>query len=146
MSTPTTQTSDELAAPAASNAVVASTATTATSSASSASVVTSTVTTSSSPKRTISVGEYHERARSKPTYANETLFDGMEDLDMEEGEEEPGSSSSGRNEPPVVPATTTRTLRAQSARAAAATGRSLMPGLCLLRGVEATTNPLRLRL
>ncbi|KAE8914065.1 hypothetical protein PF011_g32011 [Phytophthora fragariae] len=72
MSTPTTQTSDELAAPAAS----------------SASVVTSTVTTSSSPKRTISVGEYHERARSKPTYANETLFDGMEDLDMEESEEE----------------------------------------------------------
>ncbi|KAE8954264.1 hypothetical protein PR001_g32567, partial [Phytophthora rubi] len=101
MSTPTTQTSDELAAPAASNAVVASTATTATSSASSASVVTSTVTTSRSPKRTISVGEYHERARSKPTYANETLFDGMEDLDMEEGEEEPGSSSSGRNEPSV---------------------------------------------
>ncbi|KAE8953791.1 hypothetical protein PR001_g32744, partial [Phytophthora rubi] len=88
MSTPTTQTSDELAAPAASNAVVANTATTATSSASSASVVTSTVTTSSSPKRTISVGEYHEKARSKPTYANETLFDGMEDLDMEEGEED----------------------------------------------------------
>ncbi|KAE8882098.1 hypothetical protein PF003_g33951 [Phytophthora fragariae] len=101
MSTPTTQTSDELAAPAASNAVVANTATTATSSASSASVVTSTVTTSSSPKRTISVGEYHERARSKPTYANETLFDGMEDLDMEEGEEEQGSSSSGRNEASV---------------------------------------------
>ncbi|KAE8961646.1 hypothetical protein PF011_g29675 [Phytophthora fragariae] len=101
MSTPTTQTSDELAAPAASNAVVASTATTATSSASSASVVTSTVTTSSSPKRTISVGEYHEKARSKPTYANETLFGGMEDLDMEEGEEERGSSSSGRNEASV---------------------------------------------
>ncbi|KAE8908569.1 hypothetical protein PF003_g7936 [Phytophthora fragariae] len=101
MSTPTTQTSDEFAAPAASNAVVANTATTATSSASSASVVTSTVTTSSSPKRTISVGEYHERARSKPTYANETLFDGMEDLDMEEGEEEQGSSSSGRNEASV---------------------------------------------
>ncbi|KAE8891995.1 hypothetical protein PF003_g23978 [Phytophthora fragariae] len=101
MSTPTTQTSDEPAASAASNAVVANTATTATSSASSASVVTSTVTTSSSPKRTISVGEYHERARSKPTYANETLFDGMEDLDMEEGEEEQGSSSSGRNEASV---------------------------------------------
>ncbi|KAE8877291.1 hypothetical protein PF003_g38556 [Phytophthora fragariae] len=101
MSTPTTQTSDELAAPAASNAVVANTATTATSSASSASVVTSTVTTSSSPKRTISVGEYHEKARSKPIYANETLFDGMEDLDMEEGEEERGSSTSGRNEASV---------------------------------------------
>ncbi|KAE9053517.1 hypothetical protein PF005_g33049 [Phytophthora fragariae] len=46
----------------------------------------------------------------------------------------------------VVPARTTRTLRAQSARAAAAIGRSLMPGLCLLRGVEATTIPLRLLL
>ncbi|KAE8908939.1 hypothetical protein PF010_g30050 [Phytophthora fragariae] len=92
MSTPTTQTSDELATPAASNAVVANTATTATSSASSVSVVTSTVTTSSSPKRTISVGEYHERARSKPTYANETLFDGIEEQD---------SSSSGRNEASV---------------------------------------------
>ncbi|KAE8962192.1 hypothetical protein PR002_g29677 [Phytophthora rubi] len=101
MSTPTTQTSDELATPAASNAVVASTATTVTSSASSASVVTSTVTTSSSPKRTISVGEYHEKARSKPTYANETLFDGMDDLDMEEGEEEQDSSSSRRNEASV---------------------------------------------
>ncbi|KAE9264799.1 hypothetical protein PR003_g32669, partial [Phytophthora rubi] len=101
MSTPTTQTSDKLAAPAAGNAVVANTATTATSSACSASVVTSTVTTSSSPKSTISVGEYHVRARSKPTYANETLFDGMEDLDIEEGEEERDSSSSGRNEASV---------------------------------------------
>ncbi|KAE8955872.1 hypothetical protein PF011_g31663 [Phytophthora fragariae] len=100
MSTPTTQTSDELAAPAASNAVVANTATTATSSASSASVVTSTVTTSNSPKRNISVGEYH-KTRGKVTYANETLFDGMEDLDMEEGEEERDSSSSGRNETSV---------------------------------------------
>ncbi|KAE9273989.1 hypothetical protein PF008_g29709 [Phytophthora fragariae] len=97
MSTPTTQTSDELAAPAASNAVVANTATTATSSASSASVVTSTVTTSSSPKSTISVGEYH-KSRGKVTYASETLFDGIEDIDMEEGEEERESSSSGRNE------------------------------------------------
>ncbi|KAE9205428.1 hypothetical protein PF005_g13392 [Phytophthora fragariae] len=100
MSTPTTQTSDEFAAPAASNAVVANTATTTTSSASSASVVTSTVTTSSSPKSTISVGEYH-KSRGKVTYANETLFDGMEDLDMEEGEEERDSSSSGRNEASV---------------------------------------------
>ncbi|KAE8978100.1 hypothetical protein PR001_g24935, partial [Phytophthora rubi] len=100
MSSPTTQTSDELAAPAASNAVVANTATTATSSASSASVVTSTVTTSSSPKSTISVGEYH-KSRGKVTYANETLFDGMEDLDMEGGEEERDSSSSGRNEASV---------------------------------------------
>ncbi|KAE9297180.1 hypothetical protein PR003_g23565 [Phytophthora rubi] len=121
MSTPTTQNSDELAAPAASNAVVANTATTATSSASSASVVTSTVTTSSSPKSTISVGEYH-KTRGKVTYASETPFDGMEDIDMEEGEEEvklpqdetpfdgmedidmeegEESSSSGRNEASV---------------------------------------------
>ncbi|KAE8888714.1 hypothetical protein PF005_g32272 [Phytophthora fragariae] len=100
MSTPTTQTSDELAAPAASNAVVANTATTATSSASSASVVTSTVTTSSSPKRTISVGEYHQ-TRDKVTYARESLFDGIEDADMEEGEEERESSSSWRNEASV---------------------------------------------
>ncbi|KAE9111138.1 hypothetical protein PF010_g10914 [Phytophthora fragariae] len=95
MSTPTMQTSDTPAAPAAAGAVVANTATTATSSASSASVVTSTVTTSSSPKSTISVGEYH-KTRGKVTYASETLFDGMEDLDMEEGEEERESSSSGR--------------------------------------------------
>ncbi|KAE9092073.1 hypothetical protein PF007_g18658 [Phytophthora fragariae] len=100
MSTPTTQTSDELAAPAAGNAVVASSATTGTSSASSASVVTSTVTTSSSPKSTISVGEYH-KTRGKVTYASETLFDGMEDHDMKEGEEERDSSSSGRNEASV---------------------------------------------
>ncbi|KAE9274117.1 hypothetical protein PF008_g29677 [Phytophthora fragariae] len=78
-----TQTFDELAAPVANNAVVANTPTTATSSASSASVVTSTVTTSSSPKSTISVGEYH-KTRGKVTYANDTLFDCMEDLDMEE--------------------------------------------------------------
>ncbi|KAE9297011.1 hypothetical protein PF008_g23852 [Phytophthora fragariae] len=100
MSTPTTQTSDTPAAPGAAGAVVASTATTATSSASSASVVTSTVTTSSSPKSTISVGEYH-KTRGKVTYANETVFDGMEDIDMEEGEEERDSSSSGRNEASV---------------------------------------------
>ncbi|KAE8970615.1 hypothetical protein PR003_g28395 [Phytophthora rubi] len=98
MSTPTTQTSDTPAAPAAAGAVVASTATTATSSASSASVVTSTVTTSSSPKR----GEYH-KTRGKVTYANETLFElGIGgDVDMEEGEEERDSSSSGRNEASV---------------------------------------------
>ncbi|KAE8967094.1 hypothetical protein PR001_g28202, partial [Phytophthora rubi] len=100
MSTPTTQTSDEPAASAAGNAVVANIATTATSSASSASVVTSMVTTSSSPKRTISVEEYHN-TRDKVTYASETLFDGMEDADMEEGEEERESSSSGRNEATV---------------------------------------------
>ncbi|KAE8994396.1 hypothetical protein PR003_g22655 [Phytophthora rubi] len=100
MSTPTTQTSDTPAAPAAAGAVVASTATTATSSASSASVVTSTVTTSSSPKRTISVGEY-QKSRGKVTYASETLFDGIEDADMEEGEVERESSSSGRDEASV---------------------------------------------
>nr|KAE8919010.1 hypothetical protein PF009_g30677 [Phytophthora fragariae] len=55
------------------------------------------VTTSSSPKSTISVGGYH-KTRDKVTYANETLFDGLEDLDMEEGEEGRDSSSSGRNE------------------------------------------------
>ncbi|KAE9169324.1 hypothetical protein PF005_g28021 [Phytophthora fragariae] len=97
MSTPTTQTSGTPAASAAAGAVVATTATTATSSASSASVVTSTVTTSSSPKRTISVGEYHQ-TRDKVTYARESLFDGIEDADMEEGEEERESSSSWRNE------------------------------------------------
>ncbi|KAE8989704.1 hypothetical protein PR003_g22073 [Phytophthora rubi] len=100
MSTPTTQTSGTPAASAAAGAVVATTATTATSSASSASVVTSTVTTSSSPKRTISVGEYHQ-TRDKVTYARESLFDGIEDADMEEGEEERESSSSGRNEASV---------------------------------------------
>ncbi|KAE8982202.1 hypothetical protein PR001_g23801 [Phytophthora rubi] len=100
MSTPTTQTSDTPAAPAAAGAVVASTAATATSSASSASVVTSTVTTSSSPKRTISVGEYH-KTRGKVTYASETLFDGIEDVGMEEGEEWKDTSSSGREESSV---------------------------------------------
>ncbi|KAE8982010.1 hypothetical protein PR003_g23958 [Phytophthora rubi] len=94
MSTPTTQTSDTPAASAAAGAVVATTATTATSSTSSAFVVTSTVTTSSSPKRTISVGEYHQ-TRGKVTYARESLFDGIEDADMKEGEEAKESSSSG---------------------------------------------------
>ncbi|KAE9100211.1 hypothetical protein PF010_g14894 [Phytophthora fragariae] len=97
MSTPTTQTSDTPAASTAGNAVVATSATTATSSASSASVVTSSVTTSSSPKRTISVGEY-QKTRSKVVYARESLFDGIHDVDMEEGEEEKESSSSGRDE------------------------------------------------
>ncbi|KAE8903857.1 hypothetical protein PF005_g11120 [Phytophthora fragariae] len=89
MSTPTTQTSDAPAAPAAGNAAVANTATTATSSASTASAVTSTVTRSSSPKRTISVGEY-KQTRSKPIYARDLLFEGIDvgsDVDMEEGEE-----------------------------------------------------------
>ncbi|KAE8975550.1 hypothetical protein PR003_g8546 [Phytophthora rubi] len=97
MSTPTTQTSDTPAASAAATAVVATTGTTATSSASLASVVTSTVTTLSSPKSTISVGEYH-KTRGKITYARESLFDGIENADMEEGEEEKESSPSGRNE------------------------------------------------
>ncbi|KAE8964433.1 hypothetical protein PR003_g23074 [Phytophthora rubi] len=98
MSTPTTQTSDAPAAPAAADAVVANTATTATSSVSTASVVTSTVTRSSSPKRTISVGEY-KQTRSKPIYARDLLFEGIDvgsDVDMEEGEEEKETSSSGR--------------------------------------------------
>ncbi|KAE8907823.1 hypothetical protein PF005_g13980 [Phytophthora fragariae] len=99
MSTPTTQTSDTPAAPAAAGAVAANTATTATSSASSASVVTSTVTTQSSPKRTISVGEY-QKSR-KPVFARETLFEDLgvdRDVDMEEGEESKDTSSSGREE------------------------------------------------
>ncbi|KAE9336896.1 hypothetical protein PF008_g12809 [Phytophthora fragariae] len=103
MSTPTTQTSDAPAAPAAADAVVTTSASTATSSASSASVVTSTVTTSSSPKRTISVGEY-KKTRSKPIYARDTLFEELGvgiDVDMEEGEEKGESSSPGRNEASV---------------------------------------------
>ncbi|KAE8964184.1 hypothetical protein PR003_g24135 [Phytophthora rubi] len=137
MSTPTTQTSDGPVAPAAANAVVTSAVTTATSSASSASVVTSTVTTQSSPKRTISVGEY--KARGKVTYANETLFDGMEDIDMEEGEEE--SSSSGREGSSVG----TRRPREDDSDASSSK-RSLMLELCLRRGVETMTTPLRPRL
>ncbi|KAE9324605.1 hypothetical protein PF008_g17071 [Phytophthora fragariae] len=99
MSTPTTQTSDTPASPAAAGAVVASAATTATSSASSASVVTSTVTTSSSPKRTISVGEY-QKSREL-IYARDLLFQDIDvgsDVEMEEGEEAKESSSSGRDE------------------------------------------------
>ncbi|KAE8893795.1 hypothetical protein PF005_g28334 [Phytophthora fragariae] len=102
MSTPTTQTSDTPAAPAAAGAVVATTAMTATSSASSASVVTSTMTTSSSPKRTISVGEY-QKSR-KPIYARDLLFQDIDvgsDVDMEEGEEAKESLSSGREESSV---------------------------------------------
>ncbi|KAE8889035.1 hypothetical protein PF005_g20594 [Phytophthora fragariae] len=95
------QTSDAPAA--ATDTVVASTATTATSSASTASVVTSTVTTPSSPKRTISVGEYKQTC-SKPIYAHDLLFQDIDvrsDVDMEEGEEEKETSSSGRNESSV---------------------------------------------
>ncbi|KAE9345638.1 hypothetical protein PR003_g7850 [Phytophthora rubi] len=96
MSTPTTQTTDAPAAPAAANAVVASAATTATFSASSASIVTSTVTTPSSPKRTISIGEYHKTRGN----ARDTLFEDLgvgSDVGMEEGDEEKESSSSGRD-------------------------------------------------
>ncbi|KAE8992104.1 hypothetical protein PR001_g21037 [Phytophthora rubi] len=102
MSTPTTQTSDAPAASAAADAVVANTATTATSSASMASVVTSTVTTSSSPKRTISLGEYKQS--HKPIYARDLLpqdFDVGSDVDVEEGEEGKESSFSERNESSV---------------------------------------------
>ncbi|KAE8901329.1 hypothetical protein PF005_g11454 [Phytophthora fragariae] len=73
---------------------------TATSSASPASVGTFTVTTSCS---TIWVGEY-KKARSKPVYARETLFEDLGvggDVDMEVGEEERESSSSGHNETSV---------------------------------------------
>ncbi|KAE9004350.1 hypothetical protein PF010_g2912 [Phytophthora fragariae] len=148
MSTPTTQTSNAPAASAAANAVVANTATTATSLASSASVVTYTVTTLSPPKSTIAIGEYH-KTRGKVTYARESLFDGSENADMEEGEDERESSSSGRDEASVGtrrPREDDSDASVQSARVAAATGRLLMPELCLPRGVETTTTPLRLRL
>ncbi|KAE9108177.1 hypothetical protein PF010_g11997 [Phytophthora fragariae] len=52
------------------------------------------------PKRTISGGEYH-KTRDKFVYARDTLFDGIDDVDMEEGEEEKESSSSGRDESSV---------------------------------------------
>ncbi|KAE9332086.1 hypothetical protein PF008_g15110 [Phytophthora fragariae] len=96
MSTPTTQNSDAPAAPAAADAGVASKVTTATFMASTASVVTSTVTTPSSPKRTISVGEY-KKTRGKAVYARDVLFDGIDvgsDVAMEEGEKDTYSSSS----------------------------------------------------
>ncbi|KAE9344237.1 hypothetical protein PF008_g9316 [Phytophthora fragariae] len=103
------------------------------------------MTTSSSPKRTIAVGEY-QKTRSKVVYAREILFEDLGvggDVDMEKSEEERESPFSGRDEPSVG---TTRALRVQSVRVAAATGRSLMLERCPLRGMETMTTPFRLRL
>ncbi|GMF63380.1 unnamed protein product [Phytophthora fragariaefolia] len=97
MSTPTTQAAGTPAASAAGNIVVATSATTG-SSLASTSVVTSTVTTPSSPKRTISLGDY-KKTRGNMVLARderEALFDVGSDADMEDGEDEdevPSSSS-----------------------------------------------------
>ncbi|GMF59275.1 unnamed protein product [Phytophthora fragariaefolia] len=103
MSTPTTQAAGTPAASAAANTVVASSATTG-SSLASTSVVTSTVTTPSSPKRTMSLGDY-KKPRGNMVLARdelEALFDVGSDAVMEDGEEEhEGTSSSTRVDPSV---------------------------------------------
>ncbi|GMF52949.1 unnamed protein product [Phytophthora fragariaefolia] len=103
MSTPTTQAASTPAASAAANIVVASSATTG-SSLDSTSVVTSAVTTPSSPKRTMSLGDY-KKARGNMVLARDELeapFDVGSDADMEDGEEEDeGTSSSTRVDPSV---------------------------------------------
>ncbi|GMF47896.1 unnamed protein product [Phytophthora fragariaefolia] len=103
MSTPTTQAAGTPAASAAANTVVANSATTGSSSAST-SVVTSTVTTPSSPKRTMSLGEY-KKTRGNTVFACdelEALFDVGSDADMDDEEEEDeGTSSSTRVDPSV---------------------------------------------
>ncbi|GMF62151.1 unnamed protein product [Phytophthora fragariaefolia] len=103
MSTPTTQAAGTPAASAAANTAVASSATTGSSPAST-SVVTSTVTTPSSPKRTMSLGEY-KMARGNTVFARdelEALFDVGSDADMEDGEEEDEGTSSSRRDDPSV--------------------------------------------
>ncbi|GMF20305.1 unnamed protein product [Phytophthora fragariaefolia] len=95
MSTPTTQAASTPAASAAGGIFVASSATTG-SSLASTSVVTSTVTTPSSPKRTMSLGEY-KKTRGNMVFARdelEALFDVGSDADMEDGEEDEEASSS----------------------------------------------------
>ncbi|GMF63313.1 unnamed protein product [Phytophthora fragariaefolia] len=103
MSTPTTRAVSTPAASAARDIVVASSATTG-SSPTSTSVVTSTVTTPSSPKRTMSFGDY-KKTRGDMVLARdelEALFDVGSDADMEDGEEEnEGTSSSTRVDPSV---------------------------------------------
>ncbi|GMF44034.1 unnamed protein product [Phytophthora fragariaefolia] len=103
MSTPTTQAAGTPAAYAAGNIVVASSATTGSSS-TSTSVVTPTVTTPSSPKRTMSLGDY-KKARGNMALTRdelEALFDVGSDADMKDGEEEgEGTSSSTRVDPSV---------------------------------------------
>ncbi|GMF34341.1 unnamed protein product [Phytophthora fragariaefolia] len=100
MSTPTTQAAGTPAASAAANTAVASLATG--SSLASTPVVTSTVTAPSSPKRTMSLGDY-KKTRGDTLFARdelEALFNvdaGMED---EEGEDE-RTSSSRRVDPSV---------------------------------------------
>ncbi|GMF48299.1 unnamed protein product [Phytophthora fragariaefolia] len=103
MSAPTTQAASTPAASAAVNTIVASSATTG-SSLASTSVVTSTVTTPSSPKRTMSPGDY-KKACGNTVFARdelEALFDVGSDADMEDEEEEDeGTSSSTRVDPSV---------------------------------------------
>ncbi|GMF64103.1 unnamed protein product [Phytophthora fragariaefolia] len=102
MSTPTTQSAGTPAASAAANTVVASSATSG-SSLASTTVVTSTVTTPTSPKRTMSLGEY-KKARGNTLLDRdelEALFDVGSDADMEDGEEDEEASSSRRDDPSV---------------------------------------------
>ncbi|GMF44498.1 unnamed protein product [Phytophthora fragariaefolia] len=102
MSPPTTQACNP-AASAAANTVVASSATTGSSPAP-IPVVTSTVTTPSSPKRTMSLGDY-KKTRGKALFAcdeHEALLDVGSDADMEDKEEEDeGTSASTRVDPSV---------------------------------------------
>ncbi|GMF23781.1 unnamed protein product [Phytophthora fragariaefolia] len=102
MSTPTTQAAGTPTASAAANTVIASSATTRCASASSP-VVTSTVTASSSPKRTMSLGDY-KKARGNTVFARgglEALFNVGGDADTEDGEEDEEASSSRRDDPSV---------------------------------------------
>ncbi|GMF33863.1 unnamed protein product [Phytophthora fragariaefolia] len=85
-STPTTQATGTPAASAAANSVVGSSVTTRSSSASSC-VLTLTVTMLSSPKRTMSLGEY----KSNTVFARDelqALFGADSDANMEDGEED----------------------------------------------------------
>ncbi|GMF69298.1 unnamed protein product [Phytophthora fragariaefolia] len=103
MSMPTTQTTGTPAASAAANTVVANPAMTG-SSLASTSVVTSTVTTPSSPKRTMSLGDY-KKARGNMVLARdelEALFDVGSDANMEDGEEEDEGTSSSTHVDPSV--------------------------------------------
>ncbi|GMF71092.1 unnamed protein product [Phytophthora fragariaefolia] len=102
MSTPTTQAAGTPAASAAGNIVVATSATTGSSS-TSTSVVISTATTPSSPKRTMSLGDY-KKTRGNMVLARdelEALFDVGSDADMEDGEEDEVTSSSRHDDPSV---------------------------------------------
>ncbi|GMF61993.1 unnamed protein product [Phytophthora fragariaefolia] len=103
MSTPTTQAASTPVASAAVNTVVSSSAMTG-SSLASTSVVTSTVTTPSSPKRTMSLGDY-KKPRGNMVLARdelEALFDVGSDADMEDGEEEDEVPSSSTRVDPSV--------------------------------------------